>query len=278
MPGSTTVHLVSDGTVKMDGGVVFGQVPKGQWQEWLPADRRNRVRLGMNCLLLQTEGRNWLVDTGGGQKLSAEMRDTYGVTTSHLLQSLRAHDLLPQDIHGVVLTSLRFEHTGGCTKWDRRGELVPTFPKATYYVQAKAFEEAMHPNERESGNYCQDDFVPIHDRGQLKVLSGDAQLAAGLWARSAPGPTAGHQIVLFTNGGEVIAYLGDLIPTPHHLELSRISASDRLPEETLESKRRVLAECIKGGWMLVFSHSLEGHAGYLEQHNGRPHLRPRDLG
>ena len=205
------------------------------------------------------------------------MRDTYGATTSHLLQALRAHDVLPQDIHGVVLTSLRFEHTGGCTKWDRRGELVPTFPKATYYVQAKALEEAMHPNEREAGNYAPDDFIPLYERDQLKTLDGDTQLAPGLQVRLAPGPTAGHQVVLFTNGGEWIAYLGDLIPTPYHLQLACISASDRLPEQTLESKRRVLADCIQWGALLVFSHGIGEHAGYLEQRNGKQLLRTINL-
>ena len=273
MSGRTDISLVSDGTVKMDGGVVFGQVPKGQWQDWLPADRRNRVRLGLNCLLVRTGGSNFLIDCGGGQKLSVEMRDTYGVTTSRLLQALHKHDVLPQDIHGVVLTSLRFEHTGGCTRWDRRGELVPTFPKATYYVQSKALKEATHPNEREAGAYCQDDFLPLYERGQLKMLHGDTQLAPGLQVRLTPGPTAGHQVVLFSNGGDWVAYLGDLIPTPYHLQLSCISASDRLPEETLENKRRVLSDCMQWGALMVFSHGLNDHAGYLDLRNGRQHLR-----
>ena len=278
MPGRSAVSLVSDGTVKMDGGVVFGQVPKGQWQNWLPADRRNRVRLGLNCLLVRTGGSNFLIDCGHGQKLSPEMRDTYGVTTSHLLQALRSHGVLPQDIHGVVLTSLRFEHTGGCTRWDRRGELVSTFPKATYYVQARDLEEAMHPNEREADIYCRDDFLPLYELGQLKTLDGDTQVASGLQVRLTPGPTAGHQVVLFSDGGDWVVCLGDLIPTFYHLQLACISASDRLPEETLENKRRLLADCMQWGALLVFSHGVDDHAGYLNERNGRQHLRAIRLG
>jgi glyoxylase-like metal-dependent hydrolase (beta-lactamase superfamily II) len=277
MAGLTAIRLISDGTVKMDGGVVFGQVPKGQWQEWLPADRRNRIRLNMNCLLLKTPSGNFLIDCGSGQKLSPEMRDTYGITTSHLIQALKSHMVLPQDITGVILTSLRFEHTGGCTKWDRNGQLVPTFPKATYYVQRKALEEAMNPNEREAHIYCPADFMPIYERNMLKILDGDTQLAPGLQVWHTPGPTAGHQIVLFTNGGEWVVYLGDLIPTPYHLQLACISATDRHPEQTLESKKRILADCIKWGALLVFSHGPKEHAGYLEERTGRQILRPINL-
>ena len=147
MPGRTALHLISDGNIKADGGALFGQYPKSQWNEWLAADRRNRVRLGLNCLLVSVDGQNFPVDTGAGQKHSASMRDAFGIGTSQLLQSLKSRGLQRQDIHGVILTSLHFLHAGGCTKRDRSGNLVPTFPKAKYYVQRAAFLEAMNPNE-----------------------------------------------------------------------------------------------------------------------------------
>ena len=277
MRGTTAVHLLFDGQAKMDGGVLFGQVPKGQWQEWSPADRRNRVRLGLNCLLVQIGGRNFLIDTGIGQKLSMAMRDTYGITTTHLLQSLKSHGLLPQDINGVVLSSLHFEHTGGCTRWDRRGELVPTFPQATYYIQSKAWDEAMAPNERDAGIYSPDDFMPLYEKGCLELLDGGTQLVPGLQVRCTGGPSAGHQVVLVANGGEWIGYLGDLVPTPFHLQLSCISAADRAPEDTLKGKRQVLAEASSNGWLLVFSHGINQRSGYLEHRNGRSYLRPVEL-
>ena len=274
MVGGTAVHLLSDGNVKIDGGVVFGQVPKVHWQEWLPPDRRNRVRLGLNCLLVSTGGRNYLIDTGCGGKHPDSVRDGYGLTTSHLLQSLKAQGIMPQDIHGVILSSLRFEHTGGCTRWDRRGNLTATFPKATYYLQSKALEEAVTPNERDMGLYCPDDFLPLREKGQLKLLDGDTQLAPALQVRLTGGPSAGHQIVLISHGGEWVVYLGDLIPTPFHLQPAYISAQDRQPEQTMERKRQVLAEATKSGWLLVFSHGVDDQSGYLEARNGRsPILR-----
>ena len=205
------------------------------------------------------------------------MRDTYGIGTSQLLQALKGHGLQQQDIHGVILTSLNFMHAGGCTKRDRSGTLVPTFPKAKYYVQQAAFEEATNPNERGSDNYLPEDFLPIKERGQLEIVSEDTELAAGLQVRLTGGPSQGHQIVTIAHGGERVAFLGDLVPTPYHLHLSCISATDRLPEETLERKREILAEATRDGWLLVFCHALTERTGYLESRNGRRHLRMVEL-
>jgi glyoxylase-like metal-dependent hydrolase (beta-lactamase superfamily II) len=275
--GRTALHIVSDGAFKLDGGVLFGQVPKGQWQEWMPADRRNRVKLGLNCMLVRIGERNYLVDTGVGGKHSALARDAFGIATSQLLNALRAFDLGPQDIHGVVLTSLSFEHCGGATRANRRGEVVPTFPKANYYVQREALEEATAPTERQADGFYPDDFLPLQEKERLVLVDGEETIVPGLQVRRASGPTEGHQIVLVTHGGERVAFLGDLVPTPYHLQLACISAADRQPEETLERKREVLAEAVADGWLLVFSHGLEEHAGYLENRNGRLFLRPVGL-
>jgi len=263
----------------MDGGTLFGQVPKGQWQEWMAPDRRNRVRLGMNCLLVRAGDKNFLIDSGSGQKFSTEKREIYGIGNGQLLPALKSLGLAPQDIDGVILTSLHFEHSGGSTRWDRSGGLVPTFPKAHYYVQAKAFEEAKAPNERGAEGYCLDDFMPLYNRGQVELLDGDTLLAPGVMVRSTGGPCMGHQIAIITHGGERVGFLGDLAPTPFHLQLACIAATDRWPEDTLERKREVLAEAIKDGWLLMFSHALsdQQRAGYLEYRNGRRHLRSIDI-
>ena len=277
MNGRTSLHLLSDGQIKVDGGVVFGQIPKSTWQDWMPADRRNRVRLGLNCLLVTIGDRYFLIDTGSGQKLSALMRDNYSLATSQLLQALKGLGVSPPDITGVLLSSLHFEHTGGCTRWDRRGDLVPTFPRATYFVQKDALAEALSPGERFVEYYWQDDFVPLQDRGVLEVLDGDAALVPGLHVRCTSGPSLGHQVTVVTHGGERVAYLGDLVPTPYHLQLACISSSDRLPEETLRWKKRILHEAMHEGWLLVFGHGTTDRAGYLEHRNGRPYLRTVDL-
>ncbi len=274
MVGRTELHIVSDGTIKMDGGVLFGQVPKGQWQEWMSADRRNRVRLGLNCMLVRAGERNYLVDTGAGQKHSPAVKDTYGLSTSQLLASLKNYGVTPQDVHGVVLSSLHFEHTGGCTRVNRRGELVPTFPKAQYFVQREALEEASAPSERDVDGYVPADYLPLQQKDRLELVDNECSLFPGVQVRRASGPSFGHQIVIITHGGERVAYLGDLVPTPYHLQLGCIAASDRQPEETLQHKRQVLAEAVRDGWLLVFSHGLDEKAGYLENRGGRLYLRP----
>ena len=279
LTGRTSLQFLTDGVVKMDGGAIFGQVPKGQWQEWMAPDRRNRVRLGLNCLLVRAGDQNFLVDSGSGQKFSPEKRDAYGLGNSQLLPGLKNLGLTPHDINGVVLTSLHFEHSGGCTRWDRSGGLVATFPKARYYVQAKAFEEAQTPNERGAEGYSLDDFMPLYEKGQIELLDGDTLIAPGVMVRSTGGPSFGHQIAIVTHGGERVAFLGDLAPTPYHLQLACIAATDRSPEETLERKRELLNEAIEEGWLLTFSHALneQQRAGYLENRNGRRYLRGVDI-
>ncbi|MBM3940877.1 MAG: MBL fold metallo-hydrolase [SAR202 cluster bacterium] len=277
MAGRTAVHVLSDGSVKMDGGVTFGQVPKHVWQEWMPADRRNRVRLGLNCVLARIGDKNFLIDTGVGQKHSVDKRDDFGIGTSQLHSALKRYGCLPRDIHGVILSSLRFEHTGGCTKVDRKGDIVPAFPKARYFVQKAMWDEATAPNERDAENFIPDDYLPLHQKGVLELVDGDKALVPGIQVRRTGGPCNGHQIVIVTHGGERVAYVGDLVPTPYHLQLSCISSTDRLPEDTLERKREVLREAARDGWLIVFSHGAEQHAGYLENRNGRPVLRPVTL-
>ncbi len=274
MTGRTEVHIISDGAFKVDGGVLFGQAPKSEWQNWMPADRRNRVSLGLNCLLVRRGEKNYLVDTGIGSKHTEEDQNAYGFSKGKLLSELRAHGLTAQDIHGVVLTSLHFEHTGGCTRVNRRGELAPTFPKATYFVQREALEEAVSPTERGINGFEADDFVPLRQKGRLEVIDGEAVIAPGLQARLAGGPYQGHQIVLVAHGGERVAVLGDLAPTPYHLRLDVIAASDRQPEETLEVKRKILSEAVQEGWLLIFSHGVNEKAGYLQDMSGKLRLRP----
>ena len=277
MSGRTELHLISDGSIRFDGGVLFGQVPKSQWQDWVPADRRNRVKLGLNCLLVRIGDRNYLVDTGVGVKHSQEDKETYGLATSQLLSDLKSHGLTPQDIDGVILTSLHFEHTGGCTRVSRRGEIVPTFPKASYFVQREALEEASFPTDRHVNGYVPDDYLPLKIKNKLETLDGEATIAPGLQVRRASGPYEGHQIVIITHGGERVVFLGDLVPTRYHLQPECIAASDRNPEETLQTKRKVLDEAVRDGWLLVFSHGTSDRAGYFQERNGRRSLRPVSL-
>ena len=275
--GSTSVDVVSDGTILLDGGASFGQVPRAEWEVLTKPDRKNRIRMGLNCLLIQTQETNILVDTGAGSKRTDRYRDQYGLNGNKLTKGLKRHGLSPRDIDVVLLTHLHFDHAGGCTKLDRSGSAVPVFPKAKYMVQAKALEEATGQHERSRGAYNEDDFVPLQDAGMLDLLDGDQEIAPGVRVKVTGGHSAGHQVVLLEAGSERIAYLGDLIPTPLHLPLRNIAAFDRTPDETLEEKQELLEMAVSGGWLLVFGHALTQRAGYIEQRGGKAQLQPVEI-
>jgi glyoxylase-like metal-dependent hydrolase (beta-lactamase superfamily II) len=274
---STAVKIISDGVIKMDGGSMFGQVPKVAWESSVVTDRKNRMTLGLNCLLLQVSGQNVLVDTGIGSKEVDQDKENLGLVPSRLLKGLKVAGLTPKDISAVVLSHLHFDHSGGCTRLDRAGNLVPTFPKAKYYVQSKCWEEACNPNERCHGSHRAENFLPIEERGQLELLDGDSEIMPGLNVIVTDGHAQGHQMVMFNHGGERVVYLGDIVPTPHHLNLVAISAFDSSPERTLEQKRDLLSQAEAQGWLLVFSHGHEVKAGYLERRGEMGYLRPVDL-
>ena len=270
----SSLALISDGTIKTDGGAVFGQLPKSSWEQICPPDRRNRVSLGLNCLVIRNGDSCVLVDAGLGSKDPDQAKEHFGLTRSNLLKSLRAMGLTPRDITAVVLTHLHQEHSGGCTRLDRSGEAVPTFPNATYFFQRKAWDDAFHPNERACDHYRPTDFRPLQDRSQITLLDGDAEVAPGVRVRLTGGHCKGHQIVLVHHGGERVAFLGDLVPTHHHLKMAYISSTDTYPEDTLTIKKELVAEAEKCGWLVVFPHGLVIRAGYLEKRMGDITFRP----
>ena len=275
--GATSVDIVSDGTFLLDGGAVFGQIPKALWELQMKPDRKNRVRMGLNCLLIQAPTMNVLVDTGAGSKRTDRFRDVYGMNGSKLLNGLKKLDMTARDIDVVLLTHLHFDHGGGCTKLDRSGKAVPTFPKAKYMIQRSCWEEAQSPNERSEQSYHQDDFLPLEDSGVLELLDGDSQIAQGIETLVTDGHSGGHQIVIVETGSERIAYMGDLIPTPYHVPLASIAAMDQSPNDTLVRKRELLEIAMQKGWLLIFGHAQEQRAAYVEQRNGKSQLRPVDI-
>jgi len=275
--GNIQVRVISDGSYLLDGGLVFGQVPKVVWERDAKPDRKNRVRLGLNCLLIQTPERNILIDTGVGARHPERNKELYGLSSSKLLRNLRANGLTVRDIDTVVLTCLHFEHAGGITRLDRQGNVIPTFPNATVMVQRSAFERLKAPNERtivSTGYTASEDFDLIEGIDKLFLLDGDTEIAPGIRTVVTDGPADGHQSVMIDLGSEKIAYLSDLVPTPSHVNLPYITAYDRRPDATLEQKRRFLDRIEREGWLMVFSHGYSHVAAYLERRKDQITLRP----
>jgi glyoxylase-like metal-dependent hydrolase (beta-lactamase superfamily II) len=275
--GTPTIHLLSDGIIKYDGGSVFGQIPKTLWEQHVKPDRWNRISLGLNCLLIRTDYGNVLVDTGVGSKETGKMREMYGLSSSKLSRGLKEVGLTAKDIDKVILTHLHFDHSGGCTKIDRSGKPIPVFPKATYIVQSSCWEDAMAPSERSKESHHSEDFACLQDAGQLTLVDGDTEILPGIWVKDTGGHCRGHQVVQIKCGGEKVVFLGDVIPTPHHLSLPTIAAHDQYPEDTLERKKELVAQAVKEGWLVIFGHGSEEKAGYLEKRDGFVSLRPVNM-
>jgi glyoxylase-like metal-dependent hydrolase (beta-lactamase superfamily II) len=267
-------NIISAGVMKVDGGCMFGTAPKADWEVTMVADRKNRITLGLNCLLLQASGQTVLVDTGAG--VGAKANENLELVSSRLSKSLRGIGVTEKSIDIVILSNLQFDHCGGSIRLDRAGNIVPTFPNARYYVQSALWEEAYHPEERYFAAYDPENFRPLVKRGQLELMDGDTEIVPGLHVIIPGGYAKGHQIVRFNHGGERIAFLGDLVPTPYHLKLSVIPAFDFSPQTTLAQKREVLAQAEREGWLLVFAHGYDTKAGYLQRGEG-VYLRSVDL-
>ena len=252
--GAFDIQPVTDGRFKLDGGAMFGVVPKVIWETCCQADEQNRIQLGLNCLLIRARGKNILVDTGLGDKEDAQFRDMFAVERIPTLRdSLKTYGLQPEDIHMVINTHLHFDHAGGNTVREN-GAVVSTFPRAKYFVQRGEYEDAARANERTRASYRRENFTPIAHVDQWEFLDGDLELLPGVSVVITEGHTRRHQSIKIESEGQIAFYLGDLIPTVSHLPLPYIMGYDLYPLQTLETKRWVLNRAFEENWLLVFEH------------------------
>ncbi len=274
--GDIEFHIISDGSFWIDGGTVFGVVPKALWARLLTPDEQNRVRFGLNCLLVRAQGKNILLDTGIGTKSNTRRQRIFNMAAGKLTEQLAAHGLTPNDIHYVALSHLHFDHVGGCTLAGPMGKPVVAFPKAQHLVQRAAWEEAVHPSERNAAGYFPEDFMPIEEGRQLELLDGDTEMAPGVWLRVTHGHTAGHQVMVVNAGGHTVAAFADVMPTQHHLPLPWSQSFDVEPNVLLAKKKELLAQAEAERWLLVLDHGLDGErAGYVERTpEGRLKFKP----
>ena len=258
--GSLRVHAIQAGGQRLDGGAMFGVVPKVLWERRIPADERNRIQLGMRCLLIEHPSGLILIDTGSGNKEDTKFQDIYGIENAGAngrtgLEDGLAHlGVRPEDVSILINTHLHFDHAGGNTYIDEAKNVHVTFPKARYIVQRGEFDYATHTNERTAASYFERNFIPTQASGQLELIEGDREIASGISSIVTPGHTPYHQSILIESSGERALYLGDLVPTHAHLPLPWIMGYDVEPLVTLETKRRVLKRAADEGWTMFFEH------------------------
>lgn len=262
--GPYEVCPVPTGVFGLDGGAMFGTVPKVLWEKSNPPDEKNRIQMEARALLLKSGDRNILIDCGNGsdfvakygEKLGTKFAEMYALDESgpSLRKSLLSHGLRFDDITDVILTHLHFDHAGGATT-ERNGELVPTFPNAVYYLQKTNLETASKPNLRERASYYPANYEPLQKTGRLKILDGNIQdFIPGISVLVSNGHTVGQQIVKISDGKNTLLYCADLIPTSSHVRLAWVMGYDLEPLKLIEEKKEILDQASAEHWYLYFEH------------------------
>lgn len=270
--GDFELSALSDGSFALDGGQMFGVVPKVLWEKKLPAHALNRVRLELTCLLVRTSQHNVLIETGIGDKLDVKQTEIYAVAhPATLLDELKKFSLTPEDIDIVINTHLHFDHCGWNTRREG-GKTVPTFPRARYFVQRGEWEHALHPTLRDRSGYIPEFFRPAES--QTEFLEGDQEIVPGIRVEVLPGHTRHMQGVRIESRGEQAYFLSDLVPTRAHLPYPWIMSLDLYPMETLATKQRLLPELAAGGGLVIFPHDVRGPLARLVELEGRVEAVP----
>ena len=270
--GDFELTVLSDGVYRMDGGAMFGIIPKVMWEKRIPPDERNTIPLALNSLLVRTGDRNILIETGIGNKLSDKSQAIYQ-NQALLMKSFEAAGVSPDEIDVVINTHLHFDHCGWNTHY-QHGKPVATFPRATYYVQEGELQHAHEQHERDRVSYMTDNYDPLVNSGQMQLLKGDAEIAPGIAVKVYPGHTRNLQAVIIRSGAAVAAYPSDLVSDAKHLDPTWVLGYDLYPLETIANKHRFYEAAIPGEWVVVFTHDHELPWAHLEiGEKGRPVAR-----
>lgn len=263
--GSIEVSPFVTSRFSLDGGSMFGTVPRVLWEKKAPPDDRNRIALNINSLIVETEGSVVLVEAGMGSKFDERWQDLYALGDADLESGLERLGVAPGDIDSVVLTHLHLDHAGGATVAGDGGGPVPAFPRARFVVQEEEWRAAVDPHPLARPSYLPDDFVPLERGGQLERVAGEHEVAPGVWVEPAPGHTPGHQVVRIRSEGEEALYLGDLVPTTAYLRLNWLMSWDLEPCVVYEEKARLLKDAAVRGVLLFFSHDPAVACGRIER-------------
>jgi len=264
--GKFEIFSIVENSFKIDGGAMFGVVPKIIWEKLAPPDEKNRVRFDLNLLLVISEKENILIDAGIGDVLSERQKKIYGIEKpSDMEKKLTKLNLTHEDIDLVILTHLHADHAGGVVKTDKSGKKTCRFANARHVVQIKEWNDAMSPDERTTATYFTENLKLLEESNLLELVDGKNEVADGIRVINTGGHTPGHQAILIEDGDNKILCPGDIIPSASHLRMPYVASVDLFPQETMAQKRKFLDLCINDEWLLAFDHDINIKIGKLEK-------------
>jgi glyoxylase-like metal-dependent hydrolase (beta-lactamase superfamily II) len=272
--GDFDLLSLSDGFIRLDGGAMFGIVPKPLWEKRAPADGRNRVRLALRPLLVRTPTATILIDAGVGEALTPKEAEIYGLERAHHLDhSLAEAGLTEASIDIVIASHLHFDHVGGLTIV-RDGQVRPRFGRARHIIRRGEWEDATHPHERNRGSYIAKTFTPLLDAGLVDFVETDADVVPGVRVERTGGHTMHHQVIRISSAGRTAIFAADLLPTTAHLDLPWIMGYDLYPVDTLHAKKAFLGAAVAGEYVIFFEHDPAVASGIIRETHGRLHVEP----
>lgn len=273
--GDFELTICTDGPYFLDGGAMFGVVPKPLWEKHVPADERNRILLGANTIIVQTGKHTVAIETGLGNKLAPKLRDIYGAS-EQLPKSLEAAGVLPEEVDIVINTHLHFDHCGWNTYRSDAGKICPTFPNARYFAHRGEVEHGHRQLERDRISYISDNYDPLIETGQMTLIDGmGADIVPGISCEVFPGHTAQLMAVHIDSAGQRATYISDLIPTSAHLDVTWVMGYDLFPLTSIEQRKRFYQRAIPEKWLVLFTHDHHRPMGTIVMNaKGKPELRP----
>jgi len=252
--GKYTLKIIESGFFALDGGAMFGIVPKPLWEIANPPDIENRIKLATRNLLLEDGNKKILIDTGMGTKWNKKMKEIYSISEEITIESALADNgVKAEDISDVILTHLHFDHTGGSTK-NENGKTVPSFPNAKYYVQKQNFDWAINPSDRDRGSYLKENFLSLFEEGVLNFIYGEEEFDDEIKFIVVNGHTFGQQLIKISDSANTFLYCCDLFPSISHIPIPYVMGYDLQPLVTVSEKQKILKQAINESWKLFFEH------------------------